>query len=120
MDTTTPDLPTSFSTGNSDSRGRPDPVPARFDLDREDVPADAGNDAVARVVDKLHSAIDGVADEVAPMVNRLKGASEDASDLPRQWTDAARTVIRQKPIVVVSGALLVGAALLHLVSSSRR
>jgi hypothetical protein len=85
-----------------------------------DATADAGEDVVTRVRAGLHATVDSVADKVAPIVNRFKGSSRNAGDLPGQWTDAARTVIRQRPIVAISGALLVGAALLHLVTFSRR
>jgi hypothetical protein len=81
-----------------------------------DAAAGAGEDVIARVVSDLHETVDGVADRAEPMASRL----EEASQVSRQWMDAAREVIRERPLVAMSGALLIGAAVLHLVSSSRQ
>jgi len=85
-----------------------------------DTTAAATKDVMARVVDGLHAAGDRLADKVTPMVNQVKDASKDAGEISARWTDAARSVIRQKPLAAVTGALLVGAALLQLMTSSKR
>lgn len=93
---------------------------ALTDHARADHAAAGGDDLVARVVVGLHGAVDELAGKVAPLVDRVKGGYGDAAGLPREWTDAARTAIRGNPIGYVGGALVVGAALLYLMSSSKR
>ena len=78
--------------------------------------AGAGDDLVSRVVVGLHGAVDQLADQVTPIVDRVKSAGE----APGEWTDAARDAIRANPVAFVAGALVVGAGLLHLLSPSRR
>ena len=81
-----------------------------------DAAADIGEDVIARVADGLNEAVD----KVEPMASRLEETSRKAADLPLEWANAAREVIREKPLVAMSGAVLIGAALLHLLSYARR
>jgi len=109
MDTTTSKLPSSLTDAN----------PSAFANNAHsavDAAADAGKDVIARVATELHEGVD----KVEPMVSTLEENARKAADLPIQWTDAAREAIREKPLMAMSGALLIGAALLHLLSSARR
>ena len=135
MDTTTSNLPSTFADTDGDSRGRSTPPFSRIPTSPEpsgiggkasafaddlhsavDAAADAGVDVIARVASDLHEGVD----KVEPMASRLEETSRKAADLPLEWANAAREVIREKPLVAISGAVLIGAALLHLLSYARR
>ena len=103
---------------------RPDAAPAVQDAGATPPGAAA---AAAPMVDRLikraassaHQAVDDVAAKVSSLSGGLQDGVSHAGDTRDEWVEAARDAIRQHPFATVAGALVVGAALLSLVSSRR-
>lgn len=97
---------------------------------RQDASATKASDAAAAaapIVDRLikraassaHDAVDSVAAKVSSLTDGLQDGVAHAGDTRDEWVEAARDAIRQHPFATVAGALVVGAALLSLLSSRR-
>jgi hypothetical protein len=111
------------------------PLPAGGDASRppETTPPapDSGSAAsaaaAAPMIDRLierttrgaHDAVDSVAAKVTSLSAGLKSGASKPADLGAEWAEAARDAVRRHPLASVAGALVVGAALLSLMSSRR-
>ena len=113
--TSTTPFPAHDGTGDA---ARATPSPAK--------PAEA-TEAAAPIVDRLikratssaHDAVDGIAAKVSSVADGLQGGVSKVGDTRDDWVEAARDAIREHPLATVAGALVVGAALLSLMSSRR-
>lgn len=74
---------------------------------------------IRRATSSAHGAVDSVAAKVNSLTDGLQDGAAKAGDTRDEWLEAARDAIRQHPLATVAGALVVGAALLSLVSSRR-
>jgi len=74
---------------------------------------------IRRAASSAHEAVDSVAAKVSTLSGGLQDGVAHAGDTRDEWVEAARDAIRQHPFATVAGALVVGAALLSLVSSRR-
>ena len=111
---------------SSDASGGMRPSAAANAQDAAAAKPDAAT-AAAPIVDRLikraassaHEAVDTVAAKVSSLTDGLQDGVAHAGDTRDEWVEAARDAIRQHPFATVAGALVVGAALLSLVSSRR-
>ena len=114
---------TPFPASNANNANKP--AASNAPADGKDASAEAK--AAAPVVDGLlkrvtqsaHDAVDSVAVKVSSVADGLQGGVDKAGDTRDEWIESARDVIRQHPFATVAGALVIGAALLSLRSSSR-
>jgi ElaB/YqjD/DUF883 family membrane-anchored ribosome-binding protein len=74
---------------------------------------------IKQAASSAHDAIDSVASKVSSLTDGLQRSVSNAGDARDEWVEAARDAIRQHPFATVAGALVVGAALISLVSSRR-
>ena len=74
---------------------------------------------IKRATTSAHDAVDSVAAKVSSLTDGLQGGAAKAGDTRDEWVGAARDAIREHPFATVAGALVVGAALLSLLSSRR-
>lgn len=116
------------------------PFPASGDADdaarrnapanQQDASATKASDAAASaapIVDRLikraassaHDAVDSVAAKVSSLSDGLQDGVAHAGDTRDEWVEAARDAIREHPFATVAGALVIGAALVSLISSRR-
>ena len=72
-----------------------------------------------RVTTGAHDAIDNVAAKVSSLRGGLKGGVSNAGDARDEWLEASRDAIRRHPFASAAGAVVLGAALLSLLSSRR-
>jgi ElaB/YqjD/DUF883 family membrane-anchored ribosome-binding protein len=99
-------------------------------VNQQDASAMKASDAAAAaapIVDRLikratssaHQAVDNVAAKVSSLTDGLQDGVAHAGDTRDEWVEAARDAIREHPFATVAGALVIGAALLSLISSRR-
>lgn len=74
---------------------------------------------VRRAASSAHAAVDSVAARLSSLSEGLHGRASNVSDARDEWTESAREAIRQHPLATVAGALVIGAALVSLMSSRR-
>jgi ElaB/YqjD/DUF883 family membrane-anchored ribosome-binding protein len=75
---------------------------------------------IKRVTQRAHDAVDSVAAKVSAVTDGLQGGVDKVGDTRDEWIESARDAIRQHPFAAVASALVIGAALLSLRSSSDR
>jgi len=75
---------------------------------------------IKRVTQTAHDAVDSVAAKVSAVTDGLRGGVDKVGDTRDEWIESARDAIRQHPFAAVASALVIGAALLSLRSSSDR
>ena len=114
------------ASGDANGGARPN-APANLHDANASQPDAAAAAAAAPIVDRLikratssaHDAVDSVAAKVSSLTGGLQDGVAHAGDTRDEWVEAARDAIRQHPFATVAGALVVGAALLSLLSSRR-
>jgi ElaB/YqjD/DUF883 family membrane-anchored ribosome-binding protein len=74
---------------------------------------------IKQAATSAHDVIDSVASKVSSLTDGLQRSVSNAGDARDEWVEAARDAIRQHPFATAAGALVVGAALVSLVSSRR-
>ena len=74
---------------------------------------------IKRATSNAHEAVDSVAAKVSSLTDGLQDGVAHAGDTRDEWVEAARDVIREHPFATVAGALVIGAALVSLISSRR-
>ncbi len=72
---------------------------------------------VQRATSSAHDAVDSVSAKISSITGGLQDGAAKVTDTRDEWIDSAREAIRQHPFATVAGALVVGAALLSLLSS---
>jgi ElaB/YqjD/DUF883 family membrane-anchored ribosome-binding protein len=69
-------------------------------------------DAAAAQVDRLsgtaHRAVDGAADTARTATNWASGVADQASEMRTKAVESASDAIRQQPLAIVAGALVIG------------
>jgi len=113
--------PTPMWQGVSD----PMPVPDTSMLPQANEPASAADEVMKRTVQGVHTAIDRLADKVAPTVLQLgesvasaEGAlhakAEQFRETRDQWSGSLRTAVRKNPLAFLAGALAAGALITRI------
>lgn len=74
---------------------------------------------VKQAASAAHATVDNVAGGISSIAGGLKDGSAEVAGAQQEWLEAARDAIREHPFATVAGALVVGAALLSLVSMRR-
>ena len=103
----------------------PAPVPNTSMLPPVDKPDTAADELLQRVVQGAHTAIDRVADGVAPTVRQLGESVASAEDALQAktaqlleardaWSESLRTTVRNNPLACLAGALAVGALIARI------
>lgn len=117
MTTTTANSPFPTSTPSS-------AMPATPSTDSK-AAAPASGDALHRVVQGAHTAIDRMAETAAPAVQRLQDGvqaagdtlsqrADDARALGEEWVDSLRGTVREHPLAALATALAVGVLVARL------
>lgn len=107
------------STSSNTAKAPVTPLPATDAGAKPDGDKPVAGRLLDRVTSSAHDAIDSVAAKVGSLAGGLKDGVADAGDTRDEWIGAARDAIRQHPFATVAGAVVVGAALLSLLSSPR-
>lgn len=115
------------ASGDANDGARPDVSVNQRDASATKATDAAAAAAAAPIVDRLikratssaHEAVDNVAAKVSSLTDGLQDGMAHAGDTRDEWVEAARDAIREHPFATVAGALVIGAALLSLVSSRR-
>ena len=70
--------------------------------------ADKAAAGIGRASDTSHRAIDKAADVASSAANWAASAADQASEMQARLTDAASASIRERPLAIVAGALVIG------------
>lgn len=88
------------------------------------------NPSVDRVAQSAHQTVDRLAEKAAPAIDKLRttmsGANESLKaqadqlkQMQSEWTESARTAVRENPIAAVAVAVAAGVLISKIFSSSR-
>jgi hypothetical protein len=70
--------------------------------------ADKAATGIDRASSTSHRAIDKAADAASSAANWASSAADQASEMQTRLTDAASASIRERPLAIVAGALVIG------------
>lgn len=88
------------------------------------------DNSVDRIAQSAHQTVDRLAEKAAPALDKLRTKVTDANEslklqaeqlkhLQSEWTESARTAVRENPIAAVAVAMAAGVLISKLFRSSR-